>query len=183
MIAEVDGVRENWVEYEKTISALCLRLDDYGNVRVKKKYEQFPDCNLILFGHPLYEWQDNTRLTLKTSQEIIDGEKYLFYIDSSEVFEWASLNALYKNSYLSIDWFRDGERMRQDPDIHKISLKNVIRGKDDFFEEFEKVCGIIEHKLTQEERIAVSQLYDQWKKTTLSEDRFEEFKSRYGIRW
>jgi hypothetical protein len=135
---------------------------------------------VILFGHPLYGWKSNNRLTLNS---FYPDKKYVFYIDPSDAFEWVLLNALYKNSYLGIEWFRDGQRMLGDPDIHKISLKNIILNESGFFEEFMKVCEIIGHDVTHEEQSAISLLYNQWKQTTLSEDRFEEFKARNGIGW
>jgi hypothetical protein len=180
-LESTDGIKALWVNYENQTPP--IHIENFNTMRpaVKTDYSELSsDAKIVLFGHPLYNWGGNDRLSLNSFHP---SKKYVFYMDPSGVVEWVLLNALYKNSYLSIDWFRDGERMRLDPNIHNISLKNIISGEIEFFEEFEKVCGILEHILTQEEHSALSSLYNQWKKTTLGEDRFEEFKVKHGIHW
>jgi hypothetical protein len=110
-----------------------------------------------------------------------DDQKIVFYVDPSENFEWCILNALYKNSYLDVKWLKEGERMRLDPNIHKISLKLIVNSQDEFLEEFKKICAIIGHKLTAVEIISVLMLYDQWRTTILDYDKFDEFKQAIGF--
>jgi hypothetical protein len=58
--------------------------------------------------------------------------------------------------------------------LHKIKLSNIIMSFDGFFMEFEKVCEIIEHKISQDEKHAIKCLYDQWTTTTLSKKTIRE---------
>jgi hypothetical protein len=106
---------------------------------------------------------------------------YSFYIDSSDCFEWGVVNALYKNSYLDVQWFINGNKLKNDPSVHKINLNNIIGGEQSFLDEFVKVCDIINHQLSSEEESAIKSLYQQWIKTTLSKDNICDFKNRIGF--
>jgi hypothetical protein len=127
----------------------------------------------IWFSHP----ESKQHESLAGQDDII----YKFYIDSSDCFEWGIMNALYKNSYLDIKWFINGNDLKNNNDVHKVNLKNIISGQASFLIEFAKVCNIIGHTLADHEVSALKDLYDQWTLTTLKEVDIPEFKKNIGF--
>ena len=134
-------------------------------------YEQIKShCDFPLGGagvralHP-------THSKLKYLEQFIgqDDEKFVFYIDPTGVWNWMLVHADMKDSHQSIVWFKHGKNLLTDPDIFKISLKNIVGGEESFVEEFNKICKIIKHELSKEELDAVLILYKQWKTTTLDD--------------
>lgn len=109
-----------------------------------------------------------------------DDRCYKFYIDSSEVFEWTFMNALYKNTPFDANWLIEAKKIQQDPTVNRINLKNIITSKEKFFEEFNKVCAIVGHDISPQERAAVGNLYDQWQRTTLKLEDIPAFKEKIG---
>ena len=110
-----------------------------------------------------------------------DDQCYKFYINPGLHFEWCVLNALYKNSYLDVKYFVNGKALLNNSEFFKIQLDSFIQGWPSFRLEFEKVCHVIGHVLTQEEIQAVEQLYLQWRKTVLEYKDFESFKKSIGF--
>lgn len=110
-----------------------------------------------------------------------DDKLFNFIIDSSETFEWTMMNALYKNSYIDVQWFLMMEKFKQHDNYHKINLKNIINSQQGFLEEFEKVCSIIGHTVSAEEFKAVSDLYAEWHQTTLKTQDIPAFKKQIGF--
>lgn len=106
---------------------------------------------------------------------------YSFYIDPGEHMRWCVMNALYKNSYLSSSWLINGKKLANDPAIYKIKLGSFIGNTNEFLKEFEQVCEIIGHTLSNDERDAVAQLHSQWKLTTLDYDQIDDFKNYIGL--
>ena len=110
-----------------------------------------------------------------------DDSVYLFYIDSTEAFEWTIMNAFYKNSYLDVDWFILGKQLLNDNSVYKINLKNIISNEEGFLNEFYKVCNIINHNIKDFELAAVKKLYNEWRKTILDYDNIPKFKNKIGF--
>jgi len=110
-----------------------------------------------------------------------DDQVFDFVIDSTDVFEWTITNALYKNSYLDVKWFVMMEQFKQNNNYHKISLKNILTSKQCFFEEFNKVCAVIGHDVSDQESSAVKNLYNEWTQTTLKTEDIPKFKKDIGF--
>jgi hypothetical protein len=135
-------------------------------------YEMFKGhCDFPLGGvgvralHPVHS-------KLKYLEQFIgqDDEKFVFYIDPTGVWNWMLVHADMKDSHQSVAWFKHGKNLLNDPDIFKISLKNIVNSQESFIEEFSKICKIIKHQLSEEELDAVLFLYKQWKTTTLNDE-------------
>ena len=110
-----------------------------------------------------------------------DDEIFNFYIDPGNHFEWVCINALYKNSYLGVNYFVAGKKLLDDPTFYKISLDNFLKDWTDFLSEFKKVTDIIGHTLTDSEIQSVKILYYQWKTTILEHNDIETFKKDIGF--
>ena len=110
-----------------------------------------------------------------------DGQ-FKIYIDPGDAFEWAVLNALYKDSYLTAHWLQAGEAIRQDEGTLKINLGSIIRSEEGFMLEFVRACNHIGLAPTDAEIEAVLNLYREWKTTTLPPEQFAEFKQQLGWR-
>ena len=67
-----------------------------------------------------------------------DDQIFNFYIDPGNSFEWACMNALYKNSYLDVKWFIHSKKLLTDVAVYKISLDNFLVDWDCFLSEFLK---------------------------------------------
>jgi hypothetical protein len=178
-----------------------IRLLSYGSVTDKK----FEDRNWITFEndvveyfhcrphwdlpkdaygvfkvHPGTKGKGNNSMSKSSELSGQDDKVFKFYIDSSEVFEWTFMNALYKNTPCDANWLIEAKKIQQDPSVNKINLKNIITSKEKFFEEFAKVCAIMGHAMSQQEAAAVGDLYDQWQKTTLKQEDIPAFKEKIG---
>ena len=127
-------------------------------------------------------WQDHPRYDLLEKNIAgIDDQQLVIYIDASDNFEWCLLNAIYKNSFFELGWLATAERMRQDPDIFKVSLKNLVGSSETFLIELQRVCDYIGHTMSDQEQLAINTLYKEWKTTTLDPKNFAEFKRRIGF--
>ena len=110
-----------------------------------------------------------------------DDEVYNFYIDTGDHFEWAYINALYKDSFLRPNWFLNGQVMLQDPNMYKIQLSNFLGDWREFKTEFTKTCTIIGHTPSVDELRAVETLHGQWKQTILEYKDMDSFKKLLGF--
>lgn len=142
--------------------------------KVQPHWDLPAGANSIWLGHPELPTQSNNLVGQ-------DDQRYNFIIDSSEAFEWTILNALYKNSYLDVKWFVMMEKFKQDNQYHKINLKNILQDQRGFLQEFYKVCSIIGHTVSEEESLALIDLYDQWQQTTLKTQDIPAFKKQIGF--
>lgn len=120
-------------------------------------------------------------LTPATNLAGPDDQIFNFYIDPGENFEWACMNALYKNSFMAVEWFINGKKMLEDPTIYKINLGNFLKDWDCFLLEFKKVTSIIGHSITESEEQAVKIIYTQWKTTILAPGDIKHFKRKIGF--
>jgi hypothetical protein len=109
-----------------------------------------------------------------------DDQQYVIYIDASDYFEWCTLNALYKNSFIGVAWLKHAQTMIADPDILKVSLRKIAQSKEGFLEEILKICRFIDHPLMPAERMAMLELHDQWYATQLHPEDFAAFKQLIG---
>jgi hypothetical protein len=106
----------------------------------------------------------------------IDDRVLQFYINPFNNIEYCVLNALYKNTPSGVDVVMLGKDLITDPIINLINFEKIIDNVDTFLEEFNRICQIIGHKLTDLEIQRVTELYCQWKLTALTPDKFEDFK-------
>ena len=110
-----------------------------------------------------------------------DDQIFNFYIDPGNSFEWACMNALYKNSYMDVNWFMHGKKLLNDAAVYKIKLDNFLIDWDCFLSEFLKVTDIIGHTTSDSEIQAVKILYYQWRTTILERNNIEPFKKDIGF--
>ena len=164
----VINYRKNWLDFDYRKNWL-----DFENELVPF---QDPDQNLlpedaiaIWISHPTH---------VCGKSDYVD--KFFFYIDPSNAFEWMLLNGLYKDSGLHFSNFKYGQRLLDNPTIHKIDLSKIITSRESFAEEFCRVCNIVNHQLTSVELKRVLDLYDQWNKTTMSQEKIPKFKQMIG---
>lgn len=101
---------------------------------------------------------------------------FSFYMDEIDVYDWVMVNSAHKDSFQSEQWFRLGKKIAQDPSVFKINLKNIINDLDGFFVEIEKICKIIGYQLDDVEKIALKQLYVNWKTTMIDYPEVEQYK-------
>jgi hypothetical protein len=111
----------------------------------------------------------------------VDDQIFNFYIDPGNSFDWACMNALYKNSYLDVKWFIYGKKLVADDTVYKIQLDNFLVDCDCFLSEFLKVTDIIGHSTSESEIQAVKILYNQWRTTILERNNIETFKKNIGF--
>ena len=151
---------QSWIDFEH-------RLLEYY---IKVKHNDIPPGAVGVFlSHPRDPvWCDS--LLGK------DDQRFVFYIDPSDCYEWCIMNAYWKNSFHSELWFCEGKTMLQNPEVHKINLQKIISSYDSFIEEFAKLCRIIDHPVTPDELDVIKILYFQWKTTQLNYPELIEFK-------
>ena len=140
-------------------------------------YELPADSYSIWGGHPIHSYGPVNLDELAGP----DDQCYRFYVDPGEHLEWCVLNALYKNSYINVTYFINGQTLLDDCNTYKIKLDSFIQGWESFCEEFKKACDYIEHKLTDKELQAVKTLYFQWRKTVLEYKDIDAFKKNIGF--
>lgn len=128
----------------------------------------------IWFGHPDYS-------RLREGLVGPDDRQWVFYIDPTEHFEWVTLNALFKNSMINVNWLRSGQKMLEDPGIHKINLGNVIAGAQGHLAEIDRVAEIVGFDIAPANRDKIQQLWQQWEQTMLRPGEFDDFKRQIGF--
>jgi hypothetical protein len=156
----------NWCDFEFSVD------------RVVHDPTLLSDAVHIVFGHPVTNSHSHTNLYDLAGK---DDEVYNFYIDTGDHFEWAYMNALYKDSSLQANWFQNGQEMLRNTDVHKIQLKNFLGDWKDFKVEFIKTCTIIGRTPSIDELNAIKTLYGQWKQTTLEYKDLDSFKKLLGF--
>lgn len=163
-----DFNQRNWVDFE---SQLIFYTQAY-------EHSELPNNSLsIWYGHPYHRYGC-------VDLENLAGEDdfcFNFYIDPGDHIEWCNMNALYKNSYLNVDWFINGQYLLKNQLVYKIQLGEFLKTWEDFYNEFIKVCNIISHTLTLQEKQAIKQLYSQWKTTILDYNDINNFKRLIGF--
>lgn len=104
------------------------------------------------------------------------------YLDVTDAYEWCIMNSIYKSSAI-LPWtlWQDVEQLN-DNSVHKVNVKNIVAGVNEFVEEFQKVCEIFNHSLSPVELTAITGLYLQWQKTMLPLDQINNFKKKIGWR-
>jgi hypothetical protein len=110
-----------------------------------------------------------------------DDQVFNFYIDPGDNFEWACMNAFFKNSYLDVKWIIAGKKLLGEPTVHKINLGAFLRDWPDFLTEFKKVTDIMGHTLIENEIQAIQILYNQWRTTILKPEDIKKFKNDIGF--
>lgn len=154
---------DTWVTFER-------KLIPYHEII--RHFDLPPNSYSIWAGHGFH----NTTLLAGSDDQIFN-----FYIDPGNSFEWSCMNALYKNSYLNVDWFICGKKLLNDTAVYKIKLDNFLIDWDCFLLEFLKVIDIIGHTISESEIRAVRTLYNQWKTTILKHQDIETFKKDIGF--
>ncbi len=157
----------NWITFENNVT-------DYHNC--------CPHWDLPENSYGVFKVHPGPRTKNGMFSDLVgkDDKYFKFLIDTDQVFEWTFMNALYKNTPTDANWLMANLKLEQDPSVYKISLKNIISGKETFFAEFQKICEILGHTISPQERAAVSDLYDQWQKTTLKMEDIPAFKKKIG---
>jgi hypothetical protein len=157
--ANIINCRKNWLDFEVEL----VPFQDPDQMLLPE------DAIAIWIGHPG-----------PTSMQSSHNDKFFFYIDPGNAFEWMLLNGLYKDSGFHFTYFKYGQRLRDNSNIHKIDLAKIITSRESFAEEFCRVCNIVNHQLSSSELDRVLELYDQWIQTTLTPDKISYFKQSIG---
>lgn len=154
----------NWIEFEQG-------LVHYSNLFV---HHSLATQSVSLWhNHPDYGFLNRQ----------IDGskdQKFLFYIDPSDSFEWCVLNALKKDSFIEKKWVVQGKKMLEDPAILKINLSNIFSSQQTLINEVQQVCDVVGIHLSPSNRDKIGQLWNQWILTALMPSEFDEFKKNLG---
>ena len=144
------------------------------------------ECKLTGFQDPEHNLIPEDAVGIWPSHPSVHNGKsqsddtFFFYIDITDAFEWTILNGLYKTAIPTVNEFMHGLRLKNHPKVHKIDLAKIIASRESFIDEFCKVCAIFGHSLNPAEKTQVITLYDQWIQTTISPEKFSEFKQRIG---
>jgi len=165
-VIDKDFGERNWLDFEFSLE------------HIKHRLSLPSDALYIVPGHPMTTTHTHANLYDLAGD---DDEVYNFYIDTGNHFEWAYINALYKDSFLRPDWFLNGQVMLQDPNMYKIQLSNFLGDWGDFKTEFTKTCTILGHALSVDELRAVETLHKQWKQTILEYKDMDSFKKLLGF--
>jgi len=160
--------QRNWVEFESQI----IRSNAI------QPHHELPDALYsIWLGHPINKFGSTNLADIAGS----DDQCYNLYIDSGIHFEWGILNALYKNSVISSQYFINATILLNDINVYKINLDSFIQGWESFCKEFKKTCEYIGHDTTKEEIQAVKTLYTQWRTTILEYKDLNSFKKKINF--
>jgi hypothetical protein len=162
-VLDRSSTSDSWIAFEN-------KLTPYYNII--SHHNLPPNSYSIWSGHLL---ENQTQLAGP------DDQIFNFYIDPGNNFEWACMNALYKNSYLNVEWFIHGKKLLNNTAVYKIRLDNFLQDWDCFQTEFLKVIDIIGHTISDSEIHAVKTLYKQWKTTILEHKDIETFKKDIGF--
>jgi len=184
-----------WVPASSSTIELTLdeKLDyfSYKNIKQDRNWVDFEDqlvhySSLVpqtnLPDNAISIWADHYSYDLRNKQIAgADDTQLLMQITYNEpmMFEWLILNALYKNSYLDVSWFKQYQIYNRDASVAKIDLKNFL-DKDKFLNMYSNTIQLLNINPGSVNLDAVEELHGQWIKTTLSFDNFEEFKSSIG---
>lgn len=163
-----DFNQRDWINFEKQL----IPYDREYN------HSELPNNSLLIwYGHP-HHLHGCVNLKGLAGE---DDQSFDFYIDPGIHIDWCCMNAFYKNSYLDVNWFINGQHLLKTQSVYKIQLTEFLKEWNDFYLEFLKVCKIISHNITVPEKRAVEQLYCQWKKTTLDYSNIKNFKRSIGL--
>lgn len=166
-VRNLNFTQRDWVDFEFDITHYSNKYDHWD----------LPENSLSIWAwHP-----DKFTIDKKTEIAGPDDLLYKFYIDTQDVLEWTVMNALYKNSSVNVDWLRGTIECRNRSDFHRICLKNMIQGWEQFKSEFEKICDIIQHDITNKELVAIQCLYFEWQDTVLKTENIPDFKKQIGF--
>ena len=152
---------KNWQQFECQLK----------HIESLKDYTELPENATVVWVSHSHKSTD------KTSSH---PNRIFFYIDPSDAFEWMLLNCLYKDSNLQIGFISSGNELKHNPVVHNISLAKIVQDRDSFIEEFSRACAIFNRQLSALEIKYIVALYDEWITTTLSPDKFQEFKNQIG---
>ena len=105
---------------------------------------------------------------------------YKIAIDPTNAFEWAILNAFYKNSYQDVKWLIKLQEQIKRSDVLVIDLAKLIDNVNDFIVQWHRAVNFIDKKATLEEEAAAIKLWHEWQRTVLQPKDFVTFKTRIG---
>lgn len=155
--------QRNWVQFEKLLTHY---------ERCQPHWDLPHDAVIIWYNHS------------QSSHDNLYGQAdtvHKFYMDSSELFEWTIMNALYKNSYIDVEWLIEYKNFKYNKDLQKINLKKIITSYDGFLDEFQQVCKTIGRVPSDKELIAIKNLYGEWELTRLDVEKIPQFKQDIGF--
>lgn len=100
------------------------------------------------------------------------------YIDPEDQLEWCLMNALYKNSYIIVDWLLQAKEFAQDPSNIVFPLKHLR--STDFIIHFEQLTDQLGLVYTNDGIKYVEKLHTQWL-TTVCKD-IDNWKKQLGFK-
>jgi len=156
---------QNWIDFE-------CELIHYSSLI---NHTDLPDNAISIWAKHNTDHIRRKHLSGKDDTESLIQITY----NDSIMFEWILLNALYKNSHINPTWFKQYQIYSKENDVIKINLKKFIN-KDKFLTMYSDTIKLLNISPSHVHLDAVEELHNQWIKTTLSFDKFDEFKSSIG---
>lgn len=152
---------QSWHEFE-------FLLDPYN--KVCPHWDICDNAMAVFLQHPksanavkIYAGKDDTAINL--------------YIDPMDSLDWCILNGFNKTSFQRIDWFLAAEKLVNDSSVYKINLTNLINGYNSFIIEFTKLAEYLNQPVTDDIKIALETLYNEWYTTTLQSIDLENYRN------
>lgn len=105
----------------------------------------------------------------------------LIYLDTQDHQYWAFVNALFKNSYIVGDWFRDTVLIEKLSNLYRFNLSTLIGTNCMFMQEYEKLAHHLDRSPDRCTLDAVDFLWNQWRSTVLEIDEIDRFKQIIGL--
>jgi len=106
-----------------------------------------------------------------------EDQQTVIYIDPEDQLEWCLLNALYKNSYITVDWLLQASKLAKRADV-MFPLKNMF--SDNFVSHIEHLANQLNLTYTEDSMQYVKQLHAQWQ-TTVCKD-IRSWKNQLGFK-
>ena len=97
------------------------------------------------------------------------------------IFEWVVMNAMYKNTYLKEPYFNAYNAVHQMNDVYPVYIKDFLGSTNQYLESYVKVCDHLQINESNRYYDYVEQVHKLWIKTTLSPDKYADYKQK--INW
>lgn len=158
--------QDNWTHFERQLAPYWQIVGEEHGLGIDLSFQ---------IGHPTVRWDIST---------LTHGAEWVRHsvIDVSDpgLFEWAIMNAFYKQSYLQVEWFQDYHALCQDPSVYKISLENILDSEDSFWKEIDFYLDHLEISVQHRPQEQIRSLYKEWLPTTLRPSQWPQFKKSIG---
>lgn len=146
---------KSWSGFELAIHPVCI------------VHEQLPNhLTGLEIHHPEF---------IKLSEESIK-----FYVNPHQCYDWAIFNAIKKDSYQDLKWYKNGRIMLNSPDYYKIKLINVISNETSFMFEMKQIADMLKIAIPEYNEKIIMKLWKEWQLTIIPLIDIPEFKKTLG---